>query len=997
MSDLPDRITQLTPAKRALLAARLGRSDNPHHFKAPLPNRTTSRNDGLLSFAQERMWFLEQLTPGTAAYHVTLALRLRGLLDETALAAGLSALVARHDVLRTSFPSIEGRPRAVVSPPGPVPLGIHDLQSSSSADQLKEAQRLAAADTTAPFDLAHGPLLRITLLRLAADDHALLITLHHLVTDGESAPLLFRDVAAAYTAYLEHGDAALPPLPLQYADFAAWQRNWLEGPARERLLAYWREQMAGAPAVLELPADRPRPATQSFRGGFYQMALPPPLTGRLHRLARQEGATLFMLLLAAFQTMLARITGQTDIVVGAPMAHRTHTALEPLIGCFVNTLPLRTRLDNNPTARSLLAQVKETCLAAHAHQDLPFELLVDALQPARSLSHAPLFQVVFAIQPFLPGLLDFAGLSVRPIDVESGTAKFDLSVMLVDRGSEITGVIEYNSDLFERETIGRLAANFQTLLQSFVEGPDRPVSELPLLTNAERAGLLSDWDLKRWVPSPVECIHELVAHQAARTPLAVAVVCNDRAISYAELDRRANQLAHWLCACGIGPEQRAGVCLERSIELVVALLAVLKAGGAYLPLDPAYPSDRLAFMLGDAGAPVVLTEERFRDRFENYSGTVVCMETIAPQLEDQPGDSPPNRASAANLAYVIYTSGSTGAPKGVAVPHASLVSLFQATSYFYKFDEHDVWTAFHSPAFDFSVWEIWGALIYGGRLVMVPYFVSRSPEVFYALLHAQRVTVLNQTPSAFRQLVAIDEASELSGDLALRWVIFGGEALDGATLAPWFARHGDQRPQLVNMYGITEITVHGTWHFMGIRELANPQASIIGSAIPNTRICILDRHLDPTPAGVVGEIYVGGTGLARGYLHRPELTAERFVPDPFGPPGTRLYRTGDLARRRNDGALEYLGRCDQQVKVRGFRIEVGEVEAALLRQPSVREVVVVAIGADDKRRLVAYIVPAGSDRPTVAELRRQLQQSLPDYMLPAAVMWLKELPLTRTH
>ena len=936
-----------------------------------------------LSYAQQRLWFIHQLDPASPVYNIPLGVRLRGELDIAALRATLTEIVRRHEALRTTFSVREGQPQQIIQPPADQELPVTDLANLADAEQ--EAGRIANEEARLPFDLERGPLLRARLLRLSEEQHVLLVTMHHIVSDGWSMGVLVKEVAALYAAFAAGEPAALAELPLQYADYAVWQREWLRGEVLEQQLGYWREQLAGAPAVLELPSDHPRPALQSFRGSFEPVTVDAAVTERLKELSRREGVTLFMLLLGAWQVLLSRYTNAEEIVVGTPIANRQRGEVEGLIGYFVNALALRTDLSGDPTFRELLARVREVALGAYLHQDVPFEKLVEELQPERSLSYNPLFQVVFALENTPDFNLQLPGLNISGLNAGSGTAKFDLRLSMSEIGRELMGTLQYSTDLFEPLTIQRMLGHLQTLLASIANKPDARISELSLLSAEEEQQTLfrtsqEGGNAPAVTSRPVQCLHHLFEAQAARSPNAIAVTFENEQLTYAELNRRADQLADRLRVLGVGPESLVGLCFERSLELVVGILGILKAGGAYVPLDPSYPRERLQFMIEDAKPAVLLTAE----------GISVPNYARADQLHSL-GSSEPR-----NSAYVIYTSGSTGTPKGVVVTHANVVRLFNATHQWFDFNENDVWTLFHSSAFDFSVWELWGALLCGGRLVVVPHFVSRSPEAFHELLSRERVTVLNQTPSAFRQLINADASHEER--LSLRFVIFGGEALELQSLKPWFDKHGDAQPQLVNMYGITETTVHVTHRPLALGDLDGVRGSRIGRAIPDLNAYVLDRHLRPVPDMLPGELCVGGAGVARGYLNRPELCAERFVPDAFsGQPGARLYRSGDLVRRWPSGDLEYLGRIDQQVKIRGFRIELGEIEAVVNQHEAVREAVVaVREDAPGEKRLICYLVPADSaaGAPEADGLREFLRLKLPDYMVPSAFVTLPAIPLT---
>jgi amino acid adenylation domain-containing protein len=952
-----------------------------------------------LSFSQHRLWFLDRLEPETATYNIPLALHFQGGLDVRALAGALGEVAGRHEALRTSFAETDGRPRQVVHPPGPALLPVIDLTALDSERRAAEARRQIAGEARLPFSLTDGPLLRTALLRLAGDEEILLVTMHHIVSDGWSVPIFVREMAALYAAFLAGEPPGLPDLPIQYADYARWQRGWLQGAALEAELSHWRERLRGLPPLLELPTDRPRPPARTWRGAVRRLSLGPDLAAALKTAGRGLGATPFMVLLAGFAALLHRYSGQESFAVGVPVAGRHRIEIEPLIGFFVNTLVLRCEVAPEAAVRALVEQVRDTVLDADAHQDVPFEKLVEELSPERSMSHSPLFQVALAFQN-LPRE-DFAaeGLKMTPVGVASGTAKFDLTLAVRADAERTIFDVEYSTELFDAATIGRFSDHLACLLAAAAANPERRVAELPLLGAAERHQLAREWNPQEAATGAGRAaIHRLFEAQAARTPTAPAVSMGSDVLTYRALDEQANRLAHHLLAAGVRPGDLVGLCFERSLDLVVALLATLKAGAGYLPLDPSYPAERLAFALEDSGVAVVLTHsgqagslpQRRGMRVIAADAEAAAIAARSPQMLRVPSD--PELP-----AYVIYTSGSTGRPKGVVIPHGHVTRLFSATAPWFGFGPQDVWTLFHSYAFDFSVWEIWGALLHGGRLVVVPFWESRSPEAFYALLRDEGVTVLNQTPSAFRQLVWAEEAV-LGGappDLALRLVVFGGEALEPSSLAPWFHRHGDARPLLANMYGITETTVHVTYRPILRDDLAAGRGSVIGVPIPDLSLHVVDRALEPQPAGVPGEMVVGGEGVARGYLGRPELTAERFVPDPYGPAGARLYRSGDLARRLPDGGLEYLGRIDTQVKIRGFRIELGEIEAVLSRRPALSQVVVVLReDTPGNPQLAAYCVAAEKHAIDAAELRAALKAELPDYMIPAHFVPLATLPLT---
>ena len=823
------------------------------------------------------------------------------------------------------------------------------------------------------------------LLRLGGEEHLLLLTMHHIVSDAWSIGVLSRELTVFYQAFTTGVPAGLPELPIQYADYAVWQREWLQGERLERELTYWRAQLRGAPAVLDLPTDRPRPVVQSSRGAKQSLLLPTRLSEGLRALSRREGITLFATILAAFQALLARYTGQLDIVVGSPIAGRTRTETEELIGFFVNTLALRTDLSGDPTFRELLRRVREVTLGAYAHQHIPFEQLVEELQPERDISRTPVFQVVLAMQNVPRHTLELPGLRLRSEAADSGTAKFDLTLFVFEQGSDLNVALEYCTDLFDAGTATRLLGHFRTLLEGVLADPERRLSELPLLTEPERHQLLVEWNATTTDYPRDATIGDLFRIQAARTPEAIAVVRDDERLTYRELEARANRLAQYLRARGVGPETRVGICLERSVDAVVGVLAVVLAGAAYLPLDPSDPPDRLRFLLGDARADVLLSESRHRGRVPPGSvATTICLDEERESIVHQPG-APLSRAYAGNLACVMYTSGSTGSPKGVAVPHRAVARLVLATDYFQAGPEA-VFLQLAPLAFDASTFEIWGALLTGARLVVAP--PGRlSLEAIGRVVREQGVTTLWLTAGLFHQMVdrGLDD---LRG---VRQLLAGGDVLSVAHVER--VRRELPHCRLVNGYGPTESTTFASCHPVAGGELSGSVP--IGRPIANTRTYVLDGRLEPVPVGLPGELYLGGAGLARGYLGRPGLTADRFAPDPFGPEvGGRLYRTGDQVRWRADGLLEFLGRTDDQVKLRGHRVEPGEVEVALREHPAVRAAVVTAReDIPGEKRLVAYLVPAGS-MPGVSELQGFLRQRLPDFMVPSAFVALAELPLS---
>jgi amino acid adenylation domain-containing protein len=980
MTKSAEWLATISPELRALLGARQGgAAGHPGWDTIPRRERTGTAP---LSFAQQRLWFIEQLEPGTHAYNSARAARLRGPLDTAVLRRSMGDIVERHEALRTSFTQADGRPVQVIAGTLSLPLPIADLSGFPEDEREAQARHLAEEEIRRPFDLTRAPLLRVRLLRLGPEEHILILTMHHIVSDEWSQGVLFRELAALYEAHLAGNLSPLQPLPIQYADYAVWQREWLQGERLEPELAYWRERLQGAPPVLQLPTDRPRPPKQTFRGAKQSLLLPRELGPGLRALSRSEGATLFMTLLAAFQALLARYTGEDDIVVGSPIAGRTRMETEGLIGFFVNTLVLRTDLSGDPTFRELLRRVREVAFGAYDHQDLPFERLVEELQPERSLSHSALLQVMFTLQNAPAPIPRLARLEVETELVDRRVAKFDLSLFLRNDVEGLRALLEYHTDLFDAGTIVRLLGHFQTLLEGIVTDPDRRLSELPLLTEAERYQAMVEWNATDADLPRETTVHGLFEAQAARTPDAIAVMFEGEALSYRELDRRANRLARRLQEHGVGPEVPVGLCVERSAGMLVGLLAILKAGGAYLPLDPTYPRERLELMLADAAVPVLVTQRELLETLPRGTAAAVCLDAEGGWTA--PGSAAPvdSGVTGEQLAYVIYTSGTTGRPKGVQITHRAAVNLLTSLAEIPGLGPRDTMFAVSTLTFDVATLELLLPLIVGARVAIAPRGVTMDGRLLSAALAQAGATVMHATPAIWRLLVE----SGWSGAPPFK-AMSGGEALPATLAAELLARC----TEVWDLYGPTETTI--------CSAAAPVRAGVplwLGNLIANTRLYLLDSHLMPVPIGVPGELYIGGTGLARGYLGRPRLTADRFVPDPFTQaPGARMYRTGDLMRRRPDGGLEFLGRTDHQVKLRGFRIELGEIEAVLTRHPAVHQVAVLA--REDRpgdKRLVAYVLPAAGEAPAIGELRDHLRRKLPDYMVPSAFVLLSRFPHT---
>jgi amino acid adenylation domain-containing protein len=957
-------------------------------------NHTAAEEDVCIlpaSFAQQRLWFLDQLEPGSAVYNMSAALRLTGPLHVPALQQSLDEIVRRHGALRTTFAQVEGELAQVIAPALSIALPVVDLQMLPVMEREAETAQLIAQEAEHPFDLAKGPLLRGRLLRLDEQEHMLVLTMHHIVSDAWSMGVFYQELTTLYAAFVRGKPSPLSEPPLQYADFALWQREWLQGDLLEEQLSYWKQRLADVPTVLELPIDRPRPAVQTYRGAVHRFALPTALSEALKALSRQEGATLFMTLLAAFQVLLYRYTGQDDILVGAPIANRTQAECEGLIGFFVNTLVLCTDLAGNPNFRELLRRVREVALGAYAHQDLPFERLVEELQPERDLSRNPLFQVMFDLQNAPLPALDLPDLTVQPLTVDYGTAKFDLTLSVQETAQGLNGLLEYNTDLFDEATIMRLAGHFQTLLEGITADPAQPIGTLPLLTEAERQYLLVDWNATRTDYPREMCVHQLFEAQVERTPDAVAVVFEDQQLTYRELNERANQVAHHLQRLGVGPEVLVGLCMERSLEMVVGLLGILKAGGAYVPLDPAYPQERLAFMLEDAGVPILLTQRHLLERLPDREAEVLCLDADWPEIAQQAASNAASAVTPQNLAYVIYTSGSTGRPKGAMIVHRGLTNYLSWAVQAYPVAQGRGAPVHSSISFDLTITGLFAPLLAGRATHLLPEQAGVE-TLTEALRCGSNFSLVKITPAHLELLAQQLTPAQATGPT--RSFIIGGENLRAENVAFW----RDYAPEtvLVNEYGPTE-TVVGCCVYTISAATPRTGSIPIGRPIANTRIYILDNQLQPVPTGVPGELYIGGAGVARGYLNRPELTAEKFIADPFSTePGARLYRTGDLARYLPDGNIEFLGRLDHQVKIRGFRIELGEIEAVLRQHPTVQEVVVLAReDAPGDRRLVAYVVPSPDvPLPSADELRQSLQQRLPAYMVPAVFVPLEALPLT---
>jgi amino acid adenylation domain-containing protein len=987
--ELPVRALFDAPTVRALAAAVDAARSGA--VRTPPPPLRASRREGPvpLSFAQQRLWFLHQMEPASPFYNLSFAVRMEGALDVDALCRALAETVRRHEVLRTTFRADASGSWQVIHPaPGKFHLPLADLRAFPDDWARGEVLRLMADEAEHPFDLRTDLMLRPLLIRVREDEHVLVLILHHVAGDGWSVEVLFRELAALYGAFRAGEPSPLPELSLQYADFAEWQRQWMDGEALDAQLAYWRGRLAGAPAVLELPTDRPRPPVQSHRGETRAFEVPLGLAGRLRALAREADATLFMVLLAGFDLLIHRLSGRDDVVVGSPIAGRMHGEVEGLIGFFVNTMALRTDLSGDPSFRELVARVRETTLEAYAHQDLPFERVVEAVQPDRALSHNPIFQVAFALLNVPAETVPLPGLTLRLEEVDSGTSKFDLFLEMEEQGERLLGRLEYATDLWEPETADRMIRLFLHLLDCVARDPHGAASTAELVDAGERRTLTERWSGARHLPPHDSTIHAEFARVAEADPERVALSWDGGTMTYGELHARSSRLANHLRRTGVRPDEPVGLVMDRSPELVVAVLGILKAGGAYVPINPQYPSTRVEMMLADCRARVVVTQSRPAGPLPE-GPRIVSLDADRDAIEAEPADAPATDAGPDGMAYVIYTSGSTGRPKGVAVPHRAVLRLVRDADYA-RFGADEVWLQLAPVAFDASTLEVWGALLNGGRLAIYPAGLP-SPEALGNFVSRHGVTSAWLTAGLFHQMV--DAA--LPGLGGLRQLLAGGDVLSVPHVRRVLEAHPGLR--LVNGYGPTENTTFRCCHRIHAEDAE--RASIpVGRPITGSTAYVLDAHLNPVPVDVPGELYVGGEGVARGYLNAPALTAARYVPHPFSAtPGARLYRTGDRLRWRPDGTLEFLGRIDQQVKIRGYRIEPGEVEAVLWRHPQVAGAVVqVREDVPGDRRLVAYVVPAPgvADAELPERIRGHLQAQLPAYMLPSAVMMLDALPLT---
>ncbi|MDZ8228014.1 amino acid adenylation domain-containing protein [Nostoc sp. ChiVER01] len=972
--------SNLSTTKKALLEKLKGGK-----FKAETIPQRQSSEPVLLSFSQQRLWFIDQLYYGSSFYNISSALHLKGFLNVTALQQSLNEIIHRHEAWRTNFITVDEQPLQVISSQVNGNLNIINIEHLFGTNWEVEVTKIANTEAKKPFDLAKDLLVRATLLRLSEEEHVLLLTIHHIVTDGWSMGVFAQELAKLYAAFCAGKPSPLPELPIQYGDFAIWQRDRLQGKLLETQLNYWKQQLGGKLPVLQLPTDRLRPAVATFKGAKQYFTFSKQLTQALNKFSQQEGCTLFMTLLAAFNTLLYRYTDQEDILVGSSIANRNRAELEGLIGLFVNNLVLRNNLGGNPSFREFLSRVREVTLNAYAHQDLPFEKLVEALQPERDLSRNPLFQVMFILQNAPTPVKEVSGLNLRALEIDGGTSEFDISVSISEFEQELTGFWEYNTDLFDSSTIKRLIDNFHTLLESIVSNPNQNISELRLLTAQEQKQLLEEWNnTSADYPGDVS-LHQLFEQQAKRSPNILALIDQSEQLTYQQLNQKVNQLTHYLINLGITSEI-VGICLERSIDMVVAILAIFKAGGAYLPLDPNYPVERLQFMLADSQVSLVISNTSLINRLDKI--TAIALDTEWDTIQKKSPENPVSKSSENDIAYVIYTSGSTGTPKGVLGTHRGTVNGLHWLWKTYPFTTDEICCQKTAISFVDSVWEIFAPLLRGIPTVIIPDAIAKDPQLFLENLARHKVSRLVLVPSLLR--ILLDSYSHLTQNLShLRLWICSGEALS-VDLAQNFQKLLPNA-KLINLYGSSEVSANVTFYDTNL--LTEKSTNVpIGYPINNTQVYVLNRHLHIVPIGVVGELCIGGYGLAKGYLHRTGLTDERFIDNPFVP-GNKLYKTGDLVRFLNNGQLEYLGRYDDQIKIRGFRVELGEITSAITQHPSVQDAVVISRqDAQDEQYLVAYIVTKQED--LIPQIIQYLQHKLPSFMIPAAFVVVDTIPLT---
>ncbi|MEN8443422.1 MAG: amino acid adenylation domain-containing protein, partial [Cyanobacteria bacterium J06555_13] len=952
------------------------------------PLQPVSRDQALpLSLGQERLWFVDQLDGENSAYNASVMIRMNGDLNIQALKAALSAIVNRHEILRTSFPCVSNQPTQCIHPEATFDIELIDLQNIKAGTQEAVLQQQLQESAIAPFDLEIAPPIRSNLWQLSVTEHMLLLTMHYIIADGWSMGVLTQELSRLYQDFCAENSPSLPALPIQYADYAVWQREWLSPELIDTQLNYWKQQLAGAPQLLQLPTDRPRPNQQTYQGKTKTIELlNVAQTQELETLSQQSGMTLFMTLQAAFSTLLYRYSGQSDILMGTSSANRNRSELESLVGFFINTLVLRTRFEDNPSFATLLTQVRETTLEAYQHQETPFGSVVEALQPKRSLSYSPLIQVQFLLQNAPLEDFKLANLTSTASKLTTVTTKFDLTLSITKTHQGLVADWEYSTDLFDESTIERMAAHLQSILSAIIKNPQLTVEELPLLSAAKSDRILFGWNDTATEYNQDQLIHRLFEAQVTKTPDAVAVVFEEKQLTYQELNQKANQLAAYLQRLGVKPDGLVGVCIERSVEMVIGLLGILKAGGAYVPIDPHYPADRIGYMLADSDVSVLLTEKTVHDALPSHNAQVICLDEGWDSIAKHSQKNANVDVASDNLAYVIYTSGTTGNPKGVMNTHHGIRNRLLWMQEAYQLAEGDRVLQKTPFSFDVSVWEFFWTLITGATIVVAKPEGHKDRDYLVNLIAKEKITTLHFVPSMLQVFL---QAAHLEKCSCLKRVFCSGEALPFELTQTFFAK---LQCELHNLYGPTEAAIDVSyWQCHADDEL---QSVPIGRPIANTQLHILDRLLQPVPIGVAGDLYIGGHGLARGYLNRPDLTQEKFIPNPFDSSNaTRLYKTGDVARYLPDGNIDYLGRIDNQVKIRGFRIELGEIEVVLNAHPQIQQTVVIATAdKNNDKRLIAYVV---AQSPIAnAQLRDHLKAGLPEYMVPSAFVVLDSLPLT---
>ncbi|MBD2389846.1 amino acid adenylation domain-containing protein [Aphanizomenon flos-aquae NRERC-008] len=998
----------LTNQKRDLLKLLLNKKGINLQTETILPRPNSE--PAPLSFGQEQLWFLSQIQDNTT-YNLPLALQISGSLNISVLEQVITEIVRRHEILRTNFQQIEGKNLQVIRPEINISLQVINLDQITAKQQLQNVERLINQETDKIFNLSEDDLFQSTLYQLNQNSYILLLNMHHIISDGWSIGILLQELSTLYGAYLAGNKSPLPDLQIQYADYAIWQKEKFTSEIREKQLNYWKQQLADIPPLLELPTDKPRPPIQSFRGGIWEFSINSNLSQKIRTLTQQSDATLFMTMLAAFVILLYRCSGQDDILIGSPMAGRNRQEIQSLIGYFVNTVVLRTKLTGNPNFREILNQVRQVATDAHNYQDIPYNQVVEALNPQRNLSYNPVFQILFDLQHSLTDKLQLPGLTLQPFLGEHSISKFDLSLIIEDRGTELIGAWEYSSDLFTQETISRITENFQTLLNGIVNNPETPINQLPIISAFEQQQILEKWNNTQQDYPESFCIHELLTQQVIKTPDAIAVKFGNQQLTYTQLNQKANQLANYLQNCGVTSEVLVGLYLERSLDILIAILAILKAGGAYLPLDPKYPQTRLTDILNDSQVSIILTQEKLLTSLSSplprgetpltpYQGKIILLDTDLTIISQQNIETPISAIKPDNLAYVIYTSGSTGKPKGVMITHQNIVNHATSIIDKYQINSHDRILQFTTFIFDVAAEEIFPAWLSGATLIICPQEMVTNLIEFSQFLAQESLTVVNlPTPYWQEWVLEIDRKISQIPD-SLRLVITGSDQVLPEKLALWqkLVTEKRQNIQWINAYGLTETTITSTVYQLPVNYQLNTTHSVpIGRPIANTEIYILDQNLQPVPIGIPGELHIGGAGLARGYLNRKQLTNEKFISNPISSSkSSRLYKTGDLARYLPDGNIEFLGRIDYQVKIRGFRIELGEIEAVLAQHPLVKSsAVIVREIQPGNKQLVAYVVT--EDHSNIQQdLRSFLKQNLPDYMLPAFFVRLAELPLTPT-